>query len=36
MDVSGILKLGWKPKTTLEDGIRKVYRWYISEQKKHA
>ncbi|RKX82835.1 MAG: GDP-L-fucose synthase [Spirochaetes bacterium] len=33
MDISGILELGWKPKTTLEDGIRKVYQWFLSDNR---
>jgi len=28
MDVNKILKLGWKPVTELEDGIKKMYDWY--------
>jgi GDP-L-fucose synthase len=30
LDVSRLAKLGWQPKTALEDGIREVYRWYQS------
>ena len=30
MDVSKLTKLGWKAKTSLEDGIRKVYEEYIA------
>jgi GDP-L-fucose synthase len=29
MDVSKINNLGWKATTTLEDGIYKVYKWYL-------
>lgn len=29
MDVSRINKLGWKHKTSLEDGIKKSYDWFI-------
>jgi len=28
LDSSRILKLGWKPKTSLQEGIRKTYEWY--------
>ncbi len=31
MDVSKINSLGWKAKTNLEDGISKVYEWYLGE-----
>ena len=30
LDSSRINSLGWKPKTSLEEGIKKTYRWYIS------
>jgi GDP-L-fucose synthase len=30
LDVSRIKSLGWTPKITLEDGIRKTYEWYVS------
>lgn len=30
LDVSKIKKLGWEPKTSLEEGIRKTYQWYGS------
>ena len=29
LDVSIINKLGWSAKTTLEDGIKKTYNWYV-------
>lgn len=33
LDSSRILKAGWKAKTSLEEGIRKTYDWYISQLK---
>ncbi len=32
-DIARLKKLGWEPKTSLEEGIRKLYEWYISRQK---
>jgi GDP-L-fucose synthase len=29
LDVSGINALGWKAETSLEQGIRKTYQWYL-------
>ncbi len=29
MDSSKLLNLGWKPKTSLEEGIKKTYDWYL-------
>lgn len=29
LDTEKIRKLGWEPKTTLEDGIGKTYGWYV-------
>jgi len=29
LDVSKLLKLGWKPKIELEDGIQKEYKWFM-------
>ena len=29
LDISKITQLGWKPKITLKDGIRDVYKWYV-------
>lgn len=34
MDVSRINSLGWKYKTELEEGIRKTYKWFLSENVK--
>jgi len=28
LDVSKLFGLGWKPKVTLKEGIRKTYEWY--------
>jgi GDP-L-fucose synthase len=30
LDISRIRQLGWEPKTTLEEGIRRAYDWYLS------
>lgn len=29
LDVSKLFKLGWQPKISLEDGVRKEYEWFI-------
>ncbi|HPD60172.1 MAG TPA: GDP-L-fucose synthase [Thermodesulfobacteriota bacterium] len=31
LDVSKIKTLGWAPKITLEEGIKKTYEWYLSQ-----
>ncbi len=31
LDVSKLQSLGWKPKTMLEEGVRKAYDWYRSK-----
>ncbi len=31
LDVSRLTRLGWKPRVTLEDGIRATYRWYRAQ-----
>jgi len=30
LDISRIKSLGWHPETSLEEGIRKTYEWYLS------
>jgi len=32
LDISKIQKLGWKPKTKFEEGIRKTIEWYVSNK----
>lgn len=32
MDSSRLAALGWRPKTTLDEGIREVYRWFLREK----
>lgn len=34
MDVSRLHKLGWKHSTSLEEGIKKAYEWYLENEKK--
>jgi GDP-L-fucose synthase len=31
LDISRIKSLGWEPRTGLEEGLRKSYRWYTAE-----
>jgi GDP-L-fucose synthase len=33
LDVSRINNLGWKAKTSLQDGINKTYEWYLEQEK---
>jgi len=32
LDISKIEKIGWKPKTKFEDGIRKTIEWYVKNE----
>jgi len=32
LDISSISELGWKPKITLEEGIKDTYQWYSDNQ----
>jgi len=36
LDVGRLAKLGWRARTSLEDGLRLAYRAYLSEQKQAA
>ncbi len=31
LDISRLTALGWKPRTSLREGIRKTYEWFLSE-----
>ena len=31
LDVSKIKELGWKPRTSLEEGIKRTYEWYVKQ-----
>lgn len=32
LDISKIEKLGWKPKTRFEEGIKKTIEWYVKNE----
>ncbi len=32
MDVSKLQSLGWKPKTSLEEGVKKLYTWFLENR----
>lgn len=34
LDTSKLNALGWKPKIKLEEGIRKVFEWYVNQESK--
>jgi len=34
LDSSVITKLGWKPKTELEDGLKITYDWFLNNETK--
>ena len=36
LDVSRLAKLGWRARTSLEDGIRLAYQAYLNESKQAA
>jgi GDP-L-fucose synthase len=36
LDVSRLARLGWRARTSLEDGIRLAYQAYLAEQKQAA
>ena len=31
LDSSRMLALGWKPRTSLTDGLKRTYEWYLSQ-----
>lgn len=35
LDVSKLFNMGWKPRITLEEGIRSTYSWYQEHQKEY-
>lgn len=35
LDVTRIKKLGWQPKVTLNEGIRKTYDWYLQAEREN-
>lgn len=35
LDISRLLDLDWKPKTSLRDGIKQTYEWYVKNQDRY-
>ena len=35
MDSSKLMNLGWKPKITLEEGLKSTYAWFLENQENY-